>query len=178
MIKNITDKSEITVDLINQIINTLNDCNIMLEFELDVENDTPDITDDEYITIKKDGVFVGGKTNTQYNGQNIFNNGDTLENFVSCDALMESEHGVGIDEIHCLQSSTELDKDCEPVVDSNGVYSWCRFKFTDGKLSPWLPYEEFPNAAECASFCADYCIRLCKEQSGFRATVYAAAYDL
>ena len=143
----------------------------------DQNSNKSDIGDDKYVTIKIDGVFVGGQPATQYNGQNIYNLDNLVKYLVAGDALMKYEHGVGIDEIHCLQSSTdgEYSKLGNPVADANGTRAWCRVKFADGKLSPWVFNYGYGSASNCASNCANCCGYYVQDLAVFRASVFAAA---
>lgn len=164
-----TNKKEITLqDLFNKMseefaglkekIAEISDCAKNAQTDDEKCSETK-ISDTDYITINRDGVFVGGKEATEYNGQNIWNLENLVLYFIQADATMKYEHNIGIKEIHCLQSSTdgEFAKTGEPIPDKDGTCAWCRVVFDDGRISPWVFGDGYGYASDCASFCAVYC---------------------
>ena len=112
-----------------------------------------DIPNTEYITINKDGIFVGGKTATTYREGNICFLGKVKENF----AEIQREN-PGIQELHvgAFDTAGFFAKPGNPS-GKFGKYAWCRVKLFNGFLRPWVFNIQYSFAADCASFCMLYC---------------------
>ncbi|MBO4582780.1 MAG: hypothetical protein J5714_01845 [Alphaproteobacteria bacterium] len=92
----------------------------------------PDIPDTEYITVKADGVFVGGKPATHYRGVKIGYRKSININFQ--DILKKYPN---IQEMRFLTSETGgvYHTNGNPVAE-NGSNAWACVKFDDGYVSP------------------------------------------
>lgn len=112
-----------------------------------------DIPNTNYITINSDGVFVGGKPVTTYNGEKIrFING------VKTNFLEIQKQNPKVQELHVGAFETEgiFAKTGNPS-GNLGKYAWTRVKMSDGYLSPWVFCYVFSSASVCASGCAHRC---------------------
>jgi len=109
-----------------------------------------EIPNTEYITIKKEGVFVGGQVAIYYRGKKLHSQSLTQTYF-----LYIQEKFPTIEEIHVLSSETDgklYDINTKPTR-QNGKYTWCRIKFTNGKLGHWVPNLMWNNAIETYCYC-------------------------
>ena len=110
------------------------------------------ITDKEYITINRDGVFVGGKKATKYNGRPIARVKELNFVFFMTAGLEK------IKEIHVLQSSTEgkVFEAGNPEPSKTGGHIWIQ-AVTEAGTTPWI-YRLGGNYDEStASLCGFQC---------------------
>jgi len=109
-----------------------------------------DIPNTEYITINKDGCFVGGKPATKYRGVEIAWIEDLWEHFEAIQKIHPD-----IMEMHAMSSETrgEYGVVGNPSA-KHGYNAWCRVKFNNGRVSPWVFVRECDSMDECASRCA------------------------
>ena len=129
-----------------------------------------DIKNTQYITINKDGIFVGGKPATTYCGEKIrFSNG-VRESFADIQRLNKN-----VAELHVLSSETfgEYAKVGNPS-GNHGRTAWCRVKFENGNLGAWVCLETRGSAAYCANVCANFCARHVRLRASFRSAVFGA----
>jgi len=129
-----------------------------------------DIKNTEYITINKDGVFVGGKPATTYCGEKIrFSNG-VRESFADIQRLNKN-----VAELHVLSSETfgEYAKVGNPS-GNHGRTAWCRVKFENGNLGAWVCLDAHGSTTGCARTCAGYCAIFIRTTASFRAAVFGA----
>ena len=125
-----------------------------------------DINSDDYITVTKDGIFVGGQPATHYRGREINQPKNTVIQFKEIQKYVKKNYVVDVDEMHCLSSETDGDftgNIGNPSL-KHGFYSWYRLKFADGALSPWGYGNDYSycekqdptghRANTCASNCA------------------------
>lgn len=129
-----------------------------------------DIPNTEYITINKDGIFVGGKPATTYCGEKIrFSNG-VRKKFADIQRLNET-----VAELHVLSSETfgEYAKVGNPS-GNHGRTAWCRVKFENGNLGAWVFSYARGSAADCAYYCALYCATYVRDVASFRSAVFGA----
>lgn len=129
-----------------------------------------DIPNTEYITINKDGVFVGGKPATTYRGERIYN-ADKVKKYF---AWMQ-EQNPNITEIHigAFVTPGEYAKpgNLDGIFGPNG---WCRVKYKNGNLGAWVFYGTSCSAAYCAAYCAYYCAYRVRYYASFRSAVLGA----
>lgn len=128
------------------------------------------IPNTEYITINKDGIFVGGKPATTYCGEKIrFSNG-VRESFADIQRLNKN-----VAELHVLSSETrgEYAKPGNPS-GKHGPNAWCRVKFENGNLGAWVFYNTDGSAADCAGYRASYCAYYVHNHASFRVAVFGA----
>ena len=114
------------------------------------EHKMQDIPNTEYITVKKDGVFVGGQPAIQYRGKKMYSQSLTVTYF-----LYIQEKFPIIDEFHVLSSETEgkpYDINENPS-QQDGKYIWCRIKFNNGSLGYWVRNPMWNNAVETYCYC-------------------------
>ena len=112
-----------------------------------------DISNTEYITINKDGVFVGGKPATTFHGKGIYFLDKIKANF----AALRNENPE-VQELHVGAFETKgiFAKKGNPV----GVFgknAWTCAKMSDGRLGPWVFSSKFRSASGCACYCASIC---------------------
>ena len=119
-------------------------------FWMQKEYKMSNIPNTEYITIKKDGVFVGGQPATYYRGKKVHSQSLTTSYF-----LYIQEKFPIIEEFHVLSSKTDvkLYNINEQPSQQDGKYTWCRVKFTDGKTGNWIPNLIWNNAVETYCYC-------------------------
>ena len=119
-----------------------------------------DIPDTKYITINKDGIFVGGKTVRFYQGKGIGFVDDAKKNF----AKIQSEHPE-IKELHigAFKTKGEYANVGNPT-EEFGPNAWCRVKLFDDRLGPWVFYK---------TYASNYaCVRNCVYDSGYNFRYY------
>ena len=112
-----------------------------------------DIPNTKYITINKDGIFVGGKPATHYRGVEILFIDATKILF----AKIQKKHPE-ISELHvgAFETSGAYAKPGNPS-GKFGRHAWCRAKSKDGKLSSWVFRYTYGSASVCANDCAYHC---------------------
>ena len=93
-----------------------------------------DIPNTEYITIKSDGIFVGGKPTTTYRWIKI----GSAEYIKTAFKSIQTQY-PNIKEIRFLTSKTsgECYKTGTPVIE-NGSNLWACVMFNDGYVGPWV----------------------------------------
>ena len=128
------------------------------------------IKNTKYITINKDGVFVGGKPATTYRGEEILLLNDVRKNFADIRRLNET-----VAELHVLSSKTcgVYAKAGNPSAET-GPNVWCRVKFTSGYIGSWVFGRTSSSAAVCAHLCARYCAGIVRGNADFRSAVFDA----
>ena len=91
----------------------------------------------DYVTVKADGVFLGGRLTTSYRGVEF-------ESTVIEDAMTDFWHlcntlKYDIKELHCLASETLGTNDTvgNPS-ERSGRHIWGRAKFSDDSITPWV----------------------------------------
>ncbi len=133
-------------------------------------NKMTDIPNTEYITINKDGIFVGGKPATTYCGEKILFSNGVREAFADIQRLNKN-----VAELHVLSSETfgEYAKVGNPS-GNHGRTAWCRVKFENGNLGAWVCLEAHGSAADCANVCANFCARHVRLRASFRSAVFDA----
>ena len=108
-----------------------------------------DISNTEYITINKDGVFAEGRPATTYHGKKIQYITGAKANFAEI-----QNQNPKIQELHIGAFETEgkLAEQGNP----SGVFGrtvWCRVKLFDGRLGPWVFTGWYGSASTCAAYC-------------------------
>ena len=131
------------------------------------------IPNTEYITINKDGVFVGEKPATKYRGEDICWLLGLQKKFADIQRLNKN-----VAELHVLSSETcgESAKPGNPS-GKHGLNAWCRVKFENGNFGAWVFYNNYASAANCAYFCAGDCTQCVRENADFRSAVLGAVID-
>ncbi len=129
------------------------------------------IRNTKYITINKDGVFVGGKPATHYRGVKIASDSWEHESFCAIQARYPK-----VMEIHVLSSKTcgVYAKAGNPSAET-GPNVWCRVKFTNGHIGSWVLRNKFESGKD---FCAENCLYVCMAElcleEDFRNAVFGA----
>ena len=114
-----------------------------------------DIPNTEYITVKRDkkgqvGIFVGGKPATKYRGEDIYD----IEYVKNIFKWMQGQNSE-IAEFHIMSSETRgKHAVAGNPSEKHGPNAWCRAKFNNGRVSPWVFVTEYYLMNECASRCA------------------------
>lgn len=132
-----------------------------------------DIPNTEYITINKDGIFVGGKPATTYHGEKIWDIYEVKRAF----AWMQ-EQNPEIEEFHIGAFATR--GEYAEVGNPSGKFgpnAWCRVKFKNGKLGDWVFSNTLSSAARCARDCARHCAYVVRVYASFRSAVFGSAMD-
>lgn len=132
-----------------------------------------DIKNTEYITVNKDGIFVGGKPVTTYRGEGIYNTDLVKRVFV-----WMQEHNPNIAEFH-IGAFVALGEDEKPGNPDGafGSKAWCRVKYKNGILGAWVSPNAYGSAADCAFYCAYYCAGCVRSNAGFRGAVFGATIE-
>ncbi len=127
----------------------------------------------EYITVNKNGVFVGGKPATTYHGEKIWNIDEVKMVF----AWMQKQNPE-IDEFH-IGAFESLGGDAKPGNPDGafGPNAWCRVKKKGSFRAPWVFNGTFSSAADCANYCADYCASCIRLHASFQSAVLGSAID-
>lgn len=131
------------------------------------------IPNTEYITVKANGIFVGGKPATTYRGEYICGMQDVKNMF----AWMQ-EQNPNITEFH-IGAFVTLGEYAKPGNPDGafGPNAWCRVKYKNGKLGAWVFNNAYGSAAYCAHFCAFRCAYYVRNSSAFRAAVFGVANE-
>ena len=126
------------------------------------------IPNTEYITVNKDGIFVGGKPATKYRGESIW----SIEFVKDAFAWMQEEN-PNIAEFHigAFETRGEYAKVGNPS-GNYGPNAWCRVKYKNGNLGAWVFYYTYGSAADCAYYCANRCAILVRRYASFRSAVF------
>lgn len=129
-----------------------------------------DIPNTEYITINKDGIFVGGKPATTYRGKHIYYLVAVRDYFSGVQRLNKN-----VAELHVLSSETsgKYAKVGNPL-GNHGPNIWCRVLLSDGRLGAWVFAYTSSSAANCAYRCADLCADAVRGNAVFRSAVFDA----
>ncbi len=93
------------------------------------------ISNTKYVTVCKNGIFVGGKPAIYYCGQKILYPETIMDKFEQTQLKYPN-----IKEFRFLASETTGDRTLEsgtPVA-KHGLNGWACFKFIDGFISPWV----------------------------------------
>lgn len=108
----------------------------------------------EYVTINAKGIFVGGKRAKKYRGQGMYFAQDAVNFFKDF-----QNQNKNVAELHILSSETSGTslKSGNPSR-KHGKYPWCRVKFDNGNVGPWVPDSsyEYSSASNCAYYCVRY----------------------
>ena len=112
-----------------------------------------DIPNTEYITINKDGIFVGGKPATHYHGRKI-----AFVDGVNDDFAEMQKNYPQIAEFHVGAFEKLGIFRCQGKPSEKfGPNSWCRVKLQDGRVGPWVFSNTYSSDSACARNCAFYC---------------------
>ena len=141
----------------------------------DGQTERSDIPNTEYITITRDGAFVGGVKATQYRGEDIYELDELPKYFVQIKALVDLEYGLDVAELHAMSSETKGTY-AEPGDPSpnHGCNAWVRAKFADGTVSRWVFYYSYLSSSGCAGYCAYSCGYYVRLHSVFRSGAFGA----
>ena len=131
------------------------------------------IPDTAYITVNKDGIFVGGKPATTYRGVKIYGISFVKDSFARI-----QKQNPNITELHVLSSKTSGGyATVGNPSPEHGRYAWCRVKNNDGKLGGWVFDEAYTSATDCAFNCANDCAWNVPAYAAFRRVVLVTAVD-
>ena len=120
---------------------------------------------DGHITIKSDGVFIGGKLTSQYLGNEIRFLPDVVSGFANI-----QKASPNISEIHVMSSITERgDYVYGNPSNQHGEHSWCRLVFNNGRVSSWFYVSMYCSKEICAAECVSDCVNRIRYNTGFRA---------
>lgn len=109
------------------------------------------MTNQDYITINRNGIFVGGKQTTKYHDQTIIKT-EYIYKLFTIPGLEE------ISEIRVLQSDTRgtVFQPGEPKPSKTGSYIWMQ-AVTKYGVSPWIFRLDDGNLANIPALCAFQC---------------------
>jgi len=127
-----------------------------------------DISNTEYITINKDGVFVGGKPATVYHRKAI----SFLDKIKANFAALRNENPE-LQELHvgAFETKGVFAKKGNPS-EVFGKNAWIRVKMSDGRLGNWAFCNTFGSASGCACYCANYCGSIVRINSDMRSAMF------
>lgn len=132
-----------------------------------------DIPNTKYITINKDGIFVGGKPATTYRGEEIYG----IDYVKKAFELMQRQN-PDVEEFHvgAFKTPGKYAKAGNPSGEC-GPNAWCRIKLRgmDVPSALWVFDCSYPSVTDCAYFCANYCMSFVRARVGFRTAVLEAA---
>ena len=131
------------------------------------------VSNTEYITVNKDGIFVGGKPATTYHCKKICD----IDYVKRVFAWMQ-EQNPNITEFH-IGAFESLGGDAKPGNPDGafGPNAWCRVKKKGSSPAPWVFLYTYGSAANCASYCALYCASNVRGNASFRSAVLGSAID-
>ncbi len=119
-----------------------------------------DIPNTRYITVDKDGIFVGGKPARAYRFPYKGNKIQFMERIESCFAEIQRQNPE-VQELHIGLFETEgiFAKTGNPSGKSEKLerYAWARVKLFDGRLGPWVLCGTYISESDCAAYCASNC---------------------
>ena len=127
-----------------------------------------DIKNTEYITINKDGVFVGGKPATIYCGHLIYFSDNARARFVEI-----QKQNPELQELHVGAFETKgiFAKKGNPS-EVFGKNAWARAKMSDGRLGPWVFQSTYGSDTDCANNCAYNCGYYILNNSDMRSAMF------
>lgn len=134
-----------------------------------------EIPNDKYLTITTDDITIGGKSTTEYKGNEIWSRNDCMKYVKEASKLFVKEHGASLAELHVVQTNNVAGK---PIPDTNGKCAWFRCVFDvngEKKVTPWVFLGPFSSVADCGSLCANYCGNYVRVSSAFRAGLFESA---
>jgi hypothetical protein len=132
-----------------------------------------DIPNTEYITVNKDGIFVGGKPAEKYRGEYIWN----IDGVKRVFAWMQ-EQNPEIEEFHIGAFATR--GEYTEIGNPDGAFgpnAWCRVKYKNGNLGAWVFIYTSGSAAYCAHSCASSCAHNVRGYASFRSAVLGSAIE-
>ena len=111
-----------------------------------------DISNTEYITINKNGVFVGGKSTSLYRGKEIY-----FLNVVKILFAEIQKQNPKVQELHIGKFKSGGDF-AVPGNPSCGVENntWCRVKLINGDLGPWVFFDTNASVSFIAIDCVSH----------------------
>jgi hypothetical protein len=130
-----------------------------------------DIPNTEYITVNKDGIFVGGKPAKKYRGQEIYD----IDYVKLVFEWMQAQH-ANIAEFQIMSSKTRgVYAETGNLSAEHGPNAWCRIVLNDSSAAPWGFNYTYGSAADCAHRCAYYCAYNIRLNTDFRRAVLGVA---
>lgn len=119
-----------------------------------------DISNTEYITITKDGVFVGGKPATEYHGYMIY-----FLDISRAGLVQIQKQNPEVQELHigAFETAGFFAKKGNPSK-VFGRNAWVRVKMSDGRLGPWVFQNTYASTTDCAKNCAYNCAYLVRSR--------------
>lgn len=119
----------------------------------------------DYITIKSDGVFVGGKPTAQYVNTEIRSLPDVISGLSHIKNFC-----TDVREMHVLSSITQRGDYVygNPSM-QHGEHAWCRLVFKDNRFCPWFYIAMYRSKEICVAECACDSINRIRYNTGFRA---------
>ena len=116
------------------------------------------IPDTEYITINKDGFFVGGKPVGLYHGERINYIHFVKENFTETQNKNPEIKELHVGTFACKGEYLQIGNPTKEF----GPNVWCRVKLSDGRLGPWVFCATSSSTSDCVNNCADHCAYLAR----------------
>ena len=126
-----------------------------------------DISNTEYITINKDGIFVGGKPATKYCEEKI-----DFVNAIKTNFAEIQRQNKNVQELHigAFETKGKFANSGTPSGVS-GRYAWCRVKLFDGRLGNWVYQSAYGSVADCMNGCAHLCSSCVRYSAVMRSAV-------
>ncbi len=121
----------------------------------------------EYITINKDGIFVGGKPTIKYRGYYIYH----IEYIKEVFKWMQ-EKCPSIAAFHVITSKTREEDAVGYPSYEEGVNVWCRIALKKGTESAWVFSGNLGSTEDSASYGARNCAMNVRQYRAFRAALW------
>lgn len=95
------------------------------------------MTNQDYVTINVNGIFLGDKLTTSYRGKEFESN--VVKDAMTGFEILRNVFKYDIEELHCLASETPGTHDTvgNPS-EKTGQYIWGRAKLSNNNVSPWV----------------------------------------
>lgn len=115
------------------------------------------MTNQDYITVKTEGFFIGGQPTTQWRGHDILDKHMVPADFNWCVEDTKQSRDITLIEYRVLQSNTEsplkLVSDNDPLPATDGIWGWVQAVFEDAggeqHTTKWCCFKKYETPEEC-----------------------------
>lgn len=128
-----------------------------------------DIPNTEYVTINKEGIFVGGKPATRYHGYEMLALDKARKDFAKIQKIY-----TYVEELHigAFQGIKPAYATPGNPTGKSGLHAWCRAKFRNGDLGDWVACFSYPSDFLCGRCLVEDCTNeMCEKEPDFRSAV-------
>ena len=133
-----------------------------------------DIPADKYLTITADDITIGGKSTTEYNGNEIWSRENCMKYVRDASNLFKKEYNAVLSQLYVVQANNVVGS---PIPDTNGKCAWFRCVFNvngQKRITPWIYCWSYGSVADCGSYCAISCGHYVRYDSSFRKSLFSS----